>query len=205
MPSYRDTMNWLIGQVDRAPTDVSSLDAVALELPRTTLRRVLYEDLATILPVQLARNSGSRRLVQAGFALLENAADAQVRYERAEPSWSPHSGLFTVAIDDESGSILYLPQDTDTGSEDFQLFTFVRPTGVGAGSGDRGRLARLRGLGAFGDGYAIVEVVETIEPEACSDGPCAEWGEGCGEGCRCQRFEVPAPPGRGRVYGLICG
>lgn len=195
-------MNWLTTQLDHIDGGVASLEVVSREQEGSTLRRVDYNDLLTVLPPELRRSLRNRDLAK-GFALLEGAADARVRYERAVASWDPPPDLFTVAIDDESGNVLYLPQDGDTQQVTLQLFTFQRAAGSDHKRREDG-LSRLRALGAFADQYAIVELIEIVEPEGCSDGPCAEWGDGCGNDCVCHRFEIHTPPRRGRVYGLRC-
>jgi hypothetical protein len=198
-------MNWLTTQVDRRRIGIGRLEPLALEQRGTSLRVVPYQQLLTILSARMGDSDGrDRPLVEGGFALLEDAVIARARHELAEASWAPPPDLFTMAIDDGSGSVLYLPQDTDTGSETLQLFMFSPWEGSGLSRTTGPRLARLRGSGSFSDEYAIVETVEVVEPGACSDGPCAEWGEGCGEGCRCHRFELPTPSEGGRVYGLVC-
>jgi hypothetical protein len=108
-----------------------------------------------------------------------------------------------LAIDDDSGSVLYVPDAAET-SISLQLF-------VDSGA----RIERIRADGAFDSTYAILEVVTTVEPsDDCSDGPCVEWGAGCGGGCVCQKYEITnADPdymsainrsGPGRMYGLRC-
>ena len=120
-------MNWLTTQLDRALFVIARLEAVSLELEGTSLRVVPYPELLTIIPAQLSDSDGDgrdRQLTRDSFALLEDAAAAQVRYEQAEPSYAPLSDRYTVALDDGSGSILYLPQDSATEPETLQLFTF---------------------------------------------------------------------------------
>jgi hypothetical protein len=85
---------------------------------------------------------------------------------------------FTAGLADGVGTVLYLPDD-DSDETDVQLF---------AGP-ESGPIARLRITGELAVDSAHLTEVYRQPPQACADGPCAEWMARCGgSGCFCHKF-----------------
>ena len=108
-------MNWLTEQVFRLPSGLASLDALAEPQNGSTLRRVDYPTLVESLRPVVAsiRVSRAARRLRSTFALLEDSAAAEARFAAAEAR-GPLPSAFTLAIDDDSGSVLYIPDAAET-------------------------------------------------------------------------------------------
>jgi hypothetical protein len=138
------------------------------------------------------------------FLFVEDAESAATRVERATPAdrGRAQPSIFTLALDDGKGTILYLPED-DSPTQDLQLFSLVDQ-----------HIARIRAGGRLEATYAQLDTVNVQTPIRCSDGPCQDWGEACGDGCECNLYEVsdalssalPAHfiQGPGNAYTLVC-
>jgi hypothetical protein len=104
------------------------------------------------------------------------------------------SQRFTVGLDDQQGTVLWLPDDADDARQDVQVF--AGPEG--------GPVARLRMTGELGPEHARVTAVQRLEAAACADGPCVEWMARCGgDGCACHKFRVRGEQVRRRL--LVTG
>jgi hypothetical protein len=178
-------MNWLTSRVAELPSFAdlhqSGYTREGSNLRRVPLKYVLDELAGS--GIQIAIGRVEDRLSDACL-YSEDSISAAQRLARAQEfvgeDLSRQPRLFTVALEDSDGNVVYLP-DSDTDEQDFQLFigdALERPT------------ARLQLLGALSAGYANIEAARLLEDEGpCADGPCIEWGDECGPpGCRCHRF-----------------
>jgi hypothetical protein len=196
-------VNWLTSQVSEL-TSFADLAGRGLSTPDPTLRQVPYDAVREILGSRSLVIDGDFSLDQ-GFLLAEDARSAAERAARAvtaDPGMAPPP-TFTLALDDGAGTVVYLPEGLRH-SADLQLFTF-------AGE----RLSRFRVRGRFDARSARMSRLEGVAPTACPDGPCVDWGQVCGAGCICNKFEVDeqlasidvAPQFRlrgGHTYELRC-
>lgn len=188
-------MNWLTSQIDEMPpfASLSSQGAVGLQrvdVSRLTLARGRFSYEADISPFE-------QELLREGFALVESEAAANNRLDVAEYGDDlPDS--FSLAINDGSGAVLYLPETSNDDKQSLQLFI-----------SEGGQVGRLRAEGDFTRPRPHIERVTTVPPDGiCADGPCGDWGSDCGSGCVCRKFEIPPKSrlarGRGRRYALRC-
>lgn len=199
-------MNWLTLRL-------SELNAFS-DLARSRL--ITFDPSLRLVPFSVVREAlGNYRLtIEGGFALDRYfllAEDTESATARAASAVSAPAGVelpstFTRALDDGSGTVLYLP-DGLRRSPDFQLFSV-------AGQG----LSRVRVRGQLDDQSALLHTFEPPARVPCSDGPCPKWREICGnrDRCICMKFEdqrdsfaMSVLPkrfvlGPGRTYELRC-
>jgi hypothetical protein len=200
-------MNWLTDQLAQESLIIPGLARMARVERDPGLRLVHFGDVvAAMAPFDRGGVWWRRRVLTNSFLLVEDEEAAQNRLDAAADAAEPlTSHPFTLAVADGSGTVLYLPEDTELPAS-LQLFVENGP-----------RLTRVRALGAFGSTYAVLEAVDAVELDTrCTDGPCSVWGAGCGDGCRCEKQEQIAETGSaaigslaarfgpGRVYGLKC-
>jgi hypothetical protein len=158
------------------------------------------------LPLELLEYSLALQGVKADFgAVREELADAHLFTEerhaaeqrlfaaREFPSGEAPdrpSQRFTVGLDDQQGTMLWLPDDADDEHQDIQVF--AGPEG--------GPVSRMRMTGEIDLDHARVTSVERLEPAACADGPCVEWMAQCGgDGCTCHKYRVRGEQVRRRL------
>jgi hypothetical protein len=102
---------------------------------------------------------------------------------------------FTTGLVDGAGTVLYLPDD-DSDVLDLQLFT----------GPESGPIERLRFTGEITLEAAHPTEVRQEAPQACADGPCAEWMERCGgDGCFCHKFVDVEDRVRDRIRRALQG
>jgi hypothetical protein len=198
-------MNWLTSQLSQLDY-FSDLMGGSQEFAGRGLRRLPYSAVTTALVGRQVPVSANIPLDKY-FLLAEDAESAAKRVQSAVPvnAELPLPKTFTLALDDGQGAVLYLPEDQEQ-PEDFQLFSSVGP-----------RISRIRVTGNFQPTSAqLLFVVDDPELERCPDGPCANWGDECGPGCICTKFEVHGgspllsalskhfTSGPGRTYVLRC-
>jgi hypothetical protein len=179
-------MNWLTARMMELPS-FTDLHEGALSLGRSNLRRLPLKYVIDALDgigveANFDRIAGD---LSAAHLYTEDRSSAAQRAENAQVGrWASPSDekpfLFTTALNDGEGPVLYLP-DSDTDEQDVQFFA----------DGENGSIERLTFLGDIVAGSAHLNRVNRSRfAGPCLDGPCSErtWGEGCGEGCTCQKF-----------------
>jgi hypothetical protein len=123
--------------------------------------------------------------------LVADAAEAAERRRGVGSAVRGHTPPpdFTVALDDGSGTVVYLPDDVDE-SMSLQLFT-VR----------YGSVVRRVVTGVFdGSTALLLGQVEAELRGLCSDGPCPD--PNCPDGCECVTEDVTDTLGRSRLAAL---
>jgi hypothetical protein len=180
-------VNWLTLQIATLQS-LGSLHEGAQSHVGSTLRRLPFETVQQVLntlPVTIDLGQSKDAIEERkGHLYIEDAAAAQSR-ERAATSrpgsantLQPSPLQFTVAISDELGATIYLP-DEDADELDVQLFAGYHG----------GEISRVRISGSFSPGSAILGPVTLEPPGPCADGPCVEWATECGGGgCLCHKF-----------------
>jgi hypothetical protein len=177
-------VNWLTARVAELETFKSLYDS-AFQLRETPMRQLPFKYLRDALLSYGVQSDLDRvqELADYAYLYIEDGRSAAIRIKRARTvNWGEPPGigplLFTTAVNDRHGSVLYLPDD-DTDKQDVQLFT----------PGELSQISRLRLTGDLTPSSADLTRASLLTPEVCSDGPCAEWGDECGgNGCRCHKF-----------------
>jgi hypothetical protein len=196
-------MNWLTSRLSEL-NSFSNLARNRLLGPDPSLGLIPFSAVREVLSNYPITTEGDLSL-DPYFLLVEDADQAAARAARALPA-RPDIQLpptFTRALDDGAGTVLYLP-DGLRGSADLQLFGI---TGQ--------QFSRIRVRGRLDERSARLQDFEPSRQALCSDGPCAAWGEACGNDCQCMKFEVDrdrhameALPSHfltgGRTYELRC-
>lgn len=145
-------------------------------------------------------------VLDSSFLLTEDAESAAARADNAlaAPPEIDLPPLFTRALDDDEGNVLYLP-DGLRRATDVQLFSIVD-----------NRVSRIRASGQLDQGPPRLRSLEPPRMTSCPDGPCPNWGDSCGAECQCMKFEIYSDhlamsslpsrflAGRGRAYELKC-
>jgi|SRR3954454_6195027 hypothetical protein len=146
--------------------------------PGTPLRRVPIDLVLDTIAATLDLGAVTDILPDAHL-YTETREAAEYRFGQAVPAAPGVTpGPYTVGLLHPEGPAVYLPDD---GGEVFELQLFAGLPGAPT--------ARWRADGDFGDAHARPESVRLETPDACADGPCAEWTAGCGgDGCSCQKF-----------------
>lgn len=195
-------MNWLTTHLARLHY-FGDLAHNSFDTPEPGLRFLQYASIRDALR-SLDVGIDSEVSLDPYFLLLEDVESAAVRARRATPAGRGGSlpPAFTLALDDGKGMVLYLPED-NLSTQDLQLF----------GLTDQ-RISRIHADGRLGETYAQIYAVNAQPPGHCSDGPCVVWGQACGDGCVCQKYEVDSAlssalpvhfiSGPGHTYTLVC-
>jgi len=196
-------MNWLTPQLARLQY-FGDLTPDSFDIPQTGLQRLRYGSVQDALR-SLGVSIGSEIPLDSYFLLIEKAESASARAEHAKPADDGRllPLAFTLALDDGNGTVLYLPED-NLPTQALQFFDLVDQ-----------RISRIRADGGLSETYAQINTVNAQQPVRCSDGPCQEWGEACGSGCECRKYEVAGSAlssvlpahfisGPGHTYTLVC-
>ena len=195
-------MNWLTAQLARLHY-FGDVAQGGLDAPEPGLRILpytrIYEALRGI-DVSIEADGS----LDPYFLMAEQVEFAAARAGRATAVGSerPLPTTYTLALDDGKGTVLYVPDD-QLPEEDLQLFAFIND-----------RISRVRSSGDFGASYARLSIISPQPLLRCSDGPCQVWGQACGEGCECRKYEVADQvssrlpehfiSGPGHTYTLVC-
>lgn len=193
-------MNWLTDRIAQMGFELGALDGSAERLDDSSVSMVSMPNLVEGLGFSVAGPGLEEVYAKRACVFIELAGPATFRMDAATPS-DQAPDEYTLAIwDAASRGVLYIPE---TPEPDATLQLFVRR--------QDGRIGRIRTYGLFEGNDAYIEGVELVAPGPCSDGPCTDWGMGCGDGCRCEKFEVEQAHAfhfpqwtEGRVYGLAC-
>jgi hypothetical protein len=195
-------MNWLTASLARLHY-FGDLARDGFDTPERGLRLLQYGSVRDALR-SLDVGIDAEVSLDPYFLLAEDAEQAAVRAGRATPAGRgrPFPPAFTLALDDGKGTVLYLPED-NLPTQDLQLFDLIDQ-----------RISRIHADGSLGETIAQIYRVNAQPPGRCTDGPCEVWGQACGDGCECQKYEVtdalpsalPAHfiSGPGHAYTLVC-
>lgn len=176
-------MNWLTSRISEFQS-FRDLHGVSTSIDRSGMRQITLPAVAE----QLEANGIGTNLRQAGlgrpdsYLFSEDRETALQRISRARtrryPERTSSPSTFTVALDNGSEAVIYLPDD-DAPEEYAQFFD-------GPLSGPTGR---IQFSGEVGERSGLFTQTRVLSPShKCSDGPCRDWGTGCGKGCTCQKF-----------------
>ncbi|EWS99881.1 hypothetical protein N865_19945 [Intrasporangium oryzae NRRL B-24470] len=199
-------MNWLTDRIAQMGFEFDALDRSAERLDDSSVDMVSMPNLVEGLGSRVDGPGLEELYATRACVFIERAAPATFRFDAATPTTQAPSA-YTLAIWDAARrGVLYIPETPENPELDSSLQLFVpRP------DGRIGRIGRIQTYGRFEGNDAYIERVERVAPGPCSDGPCTDWGMGCGNGCRCEKFEAPQAhafslPDRTdlRVYGLAC-
>lgn len=179
-------MNWLTTQMARLQS-FGELHGNASDVAGSNLRRLWLKYLGEALrgigvELELANiPDGIRWQLDNSHLFTEDALGAERRIDRAQAISFDNLKteevlLFTIALSDGQGTVLYLPDDTNSENEDVQLFSVD----------DHGHISRWHLTGNLTPSSAYLTNARLAEHiGACSDGPCLEVNQGCGGRCVC--------------------